>query len=99
MHRYPTEFKKALKLAVCFLSNCSSIERGYLLLKMAAELPFPIHAHMLHHAAGCAPSGPWSRYKDVAGLHGPSLDREPLSTLRLLTNGYATSGVNERGFK
>jgi integrase len=41
-------------------------------LGIAAELPFPIHAHMLRHAAGYA----WNRYADIAGLHGPSLDRE-----------------------
>ena len=41
----------------------------------AAKLPFPIHAHMLRRC-WLRPGGPWSRYKDATGIHGPSLDRE-----------------------
>src|SRR5262245_59884833 len=44
-------------------------------LGVAAELPFPIHAHM-PPCCWLRSGGPWSRYKDAAGLHGPSLDRE-----------------------
>ena len=42
----------------------------------AAKLPFPIHAHMVRHAAGYALGGTRNRYKDTAGLYGPSLDRK-----------------------
>jgi integrase len=44
-------------------------------LGQAARLPFPIHAHM---PACCwlRPGGSRSRYKDAAGIHGPSLDCE-----------------------
>ena len=45
-------------------------------LGVAAELPFPIHAHMLRHAAGYALAGRGDRYTHASGLHGPSLDRE-----------------------
>ena len=41
----------------------------------AAELPFPIHAHI---SACCwlRLGGSRSRHRNAAGLHGPSLDRE-----------------------
>ena len=42
----------------------------------AAQLPFPIHAHMLRHAAGYALAARGVDTQDAAGLHGPSLDRE-----------------------
>jgi len=44
-------------------------------LGVAAKLPFPIHAHMLRHAAA-TPWRPWDRYTYTASLHGPSLDRK-----------------------
>jgi hypothetical protein len=42
----------------------------------AAKLPFPIHAHMPAACGWLRPGGSWSRYKDAAGFHGPSLDCE-----------------------
>jgi type 1 fimbriae regulatory protein FimB/type 1 fimbriae regulatory protein FimE len=45
-------------------------------LGVAAELPFPIHAHMPAACCWLRPGGPRNRHEDASGLHGPSLDRE-----------------------
>jgi integrase len=60
-------------------------------LGKAAELPFPIHAHMLRHAAGYALAGRGgdSRTRSWA----VALSQTRLSTPRLLTSAFATSGV------
>src|SRR6516162_4995890 len=64
-------------------------------LGVAAELPFPIHAHMLRHAAGyalaargggpCRPS--WAIVRSLT----------PLFTRRWPTSGSETSGASEIG--
>jgi integrase len=45
-------------------------------LGVAAELPFPIHAHMPASCCGLRPGRSRDRHPNTAGLHGPSLDCE-----------------------
>jgi len=62
----------------------------------AAELPFPIHAHM----RGMLLATPWRLAESTQERCRPSWaiarSRTPLSTPRWLTSGYATSGASEQ---
>ena len=60
-------------------------------LGVAAQLPFPIHAHMLRHAAGYALAARGVEYANATGVHGAiAQSRIRLSTRR-------SPGANEQG--
>ena len=63
----------------------------------AAKLPFPIHAHMLRHAAGYALA---AREVDTRTLQAFMGHRSIANTVvytAVPTSGYEISGVNEQG--
>jgi integrase len=48
---------------------------------VAAELPFPIHAHNAAPCCRVCPGRSRDRHKNAAGLHGPSFDRSIANTV------------------
>ena len=64
-------------------------------LGVAAELPFPIHAHMLRDAAGYAWALAGSTLERCRPLWAIARSRTRLSTPQWPTSGSETSGANE----